>query len=194
MCVKLPSDEADMLEVSGVAAAKYEKYGERFLEAIRSFVQEHPGQVISSYQKDEQQEKGDEEESQDVGSRRKKAPKEKKLPFSLSGEEAASVHFGGLCPAVELRDRLKEVSTADNMKAVTGADITRYLQEEGFLEERKDDRGFMRIRPSKKGEEHGIQEEERISKAGNSYYIPIFPERIQKLVAEHYIRTGEEEA
>lgn len=34
MCVKKPSDRASMLEVSGVGEAKYEKYGERFLEEL----------------------------------------------------------------------------------------------------------------------------------------------------------------
>lgn len=35
MCVKKPRDRAQMLDVSGVGAAKYEKYGERFLECIK---------------------------------------------------------------------------------------------------------------------------------------------------------------
>ena len=34
MCVKKPTDRASMLEVSGVGEAKYEKYGERFLEEL----------------------------------------------------------------------------------------------------------------------------------------------------------------
>ncbi len=35
MCVKLPKDRGTMLDVSGVGQAKYEKYGQRFLTAIR---------------------------------------------------------------------------------------------------------------------------------------------------------------
>ena len=34
MFVKKPTDRASMLEVSGVGEAKYEKYGERFLEEL----------------------------------------------------------------------------------------------------------------------------------------------------------------
>ena len=38
MCVKKPTDRASMLEVSGVGAYKFEKYGERFLECVRKFL------------------------------------------------------------------------------------------------------------------------------------------------------------
>lgn len=34
MCVKKPSDKKEMLNVSGVGDAKYEKYGERFLACL----------------------------------------------------------------------------------------------------------------------------------------------------------------
>jgi ATP-dependent DNA helicase RecQ len=37
MCVKLPFDKKEMLEVSGVGEYKFEKYGERFLQEIVSF-------------------------------------------------------------------------------------------------------------------------------------------------------------
>ena len=47
MCVKVPQDKAEMLDVSGVGKAKYEKYGERFIEAIGSFLMENPDAVTS---------------------------------------------------------------------------------------------------------------------------------------------------
>ena len=37
MCIDQPKDKAGMLEVSGVGEFKFEKYGERFLEVIRSW-------------------------------------------------------------------------------------------------------------------------------------------------------------
>ena len=36
MCIVKPEDKEEMLSVSGVGEFKYEKYGERFLEAIRN--------------------------------------------------------------------------------------------------------------------------------------------------------------
>ena len=37
MCVKLPQNMQEMLNVSGVGAMKLEKYGQRFLDAIDEF-------------------------------------------------------------------------------------------------------------------------------------------------------------
>ena len=37
MCIDQPKDKAGMMEVSGVGEFKFEKYGERFLEVIRSW-------------------------------------------------------------------------------------------------------------------------------------------------------------
>ncbi len=47
MCVKKPSDEEEMLNVSGVGANKLKKYGQRFLEEIRKFCMERPNAVLS---------------------------------------------------------------------------------------------------------------------------------------------------
>ncbi len=47
MCVKMPSDEPEMLGVSGVGAAKIGKYGQRFLEEIEAFKLQHPEALTS---------------------------------------------------------------------------------------------------------------------------------------------------
>ena len=47
MCVKLPTDKENMLQVSGVGASKMEKYGQRFLDAIRTFLEMHPDEIVS---------------------------------------------------------------------------------------------------------------------------------------------------
>lgn len=47
MCVKKPSDEEEMLNVSGVGANKLKKYGQRFLEEIQKFCTERPGVTLS---------------------------------------------------------------------------------------------------------------------------------------------------
>lgn len=49
MCIKLPVNKASMMNVSGVGAAKYEKYGERFIEAISEFTGSDPN-VITNIQ------------------------------------------------------------------------------------------------------------------------------------------------
>lgn len=47
MCMKLPGSKPEMLNVSGVGTAKYEKYGQRFLEAIGDYRLQHPSAVVS---------------------------------------------------------------------------------------------------------------------------------------------------
>ena len=47
MSTKAPRDRSSMLDVSGVGEAKYEKYGERFIEAIKAFMNENQRAVTS---------------------------------------------------------------------------------------------------------------------------------------------------
>ncbi|MCI7321901.1 MAG: DNA helicase RecQ [Lachnospiraceae bacterium] len=56
MCTKLPKDRASMLNVSGVGAAKFEKYGQRFLDEIGAFSLQHP-EAVTSISEDENSEK-----------------------------------------------------------------------------------------------------------------------------------------
>ncbi len=56
MCTKLPKDKASMLNVSGVGAAKFEKYGQRFLDEIGAFSLQHP-EAVTSISEDENSEK-----------------------------------------------------------------------------------------------------------------------------------------
>ena len=54
MCVKKPSDEEEMLNVSGVGAKKLKKYGQRFLEEIQKFCTERPGVTLSMTEEGEE--------------------------------------------------------------------------------------------------------------------------------------------
>ena len=48
MCARLPLTKEEMLRVSGVGEYKFEKYGERFIDAIFDFVKEHTNQIKSA--------------------------------------------------------------------------------------------------------------------------------------------------
>ncbi len=52
MSVRVPHDRTSMLKVSGVGEAKYEKYGNRFIEAITSYLEEHP-EAVTGIEADE---------------------------------------------------------------------------------------------------------------------------------------------
>ena len=54
MCVKKPSDEEEMLNVSGVGANKLKKYGQRCLEEIQKFCTERPGVTLSMTEEGEE--------------------------------------------------------------------------------------------------------------------------------------------
>ena len=47
MCVKLPAARESFLNVSGVGVTKLDKYGQRFLDAIHTFLDTHPGEIVS---------------------------------------------------------------------------------------------------------------------------------------------------
>ena len=47
MCVRKPSNEEEMLDVSGVGENKLKKYGKRFMEEIQNFCRERPDAVLS---------------------------------------------------------------------------------------------------------------------------------------------------
>ena len=54
MCVKKPSDEEEMLNVSGVGANKLKKYGQRFVQEIQKFCTERPGVTLSMTEEGEE--------------------------------------------------------------------------------------------------------------------------------------------
>lgn len=54
MCVKKPSDEEEMLNVSGVGTNKLKKYGQRFLQEIQKFCTERPGVTLSMTEEGEE--------------------------------------------------------------------------------------------------------------------------------------------
>ncbi len=53
MCVKKPSNESELLTVSGVGENKLKKYGRRFLEEIQNFCMKRPDAVLSMAEDEE---------------------------------------------------------------------------------------------------------------------------------------------
>ncbi|MBQ6968542.1 MAG: DNA helicase RecQ [Lachnospiraceae bacterium] len=73
MSVKAPADKKMMLSVSGVGEAKYEKYGQRFIEAITAFIEDHP-ETVTSIIEDDAEENTQESPQDRVEDTRKKKP------------------------------------------------------------------------------------------------------------------------
>lgn len=176
MSAKVPQDKASMLNVSGVGEAKYEKYGIRFIDAISAFMNEHPDEVTSIM---------DENDDIDTTNLSKRERKPKKVPFYLNPEDVNNFKYNDLYLATEIKEELNRITTGENVKQIYGTDIFRFLAQAGYVEEQKID-GRIYQTQTELGIERGIVTTEKISKNGNSYNVLLYPKAIQKEIVEHY--------
>ena len=180
MCIKTPTDKNAILNVSGVGEAKYAKYGDRFIEAVKVFLETHPD-VVTSIR--------DEDVAVDANTMHQIKHKSNKVPFFLNPGDAEKYEYKDLCLISEIRDQLNSITTADNVKHLFGTDIFRLLTEMGYVEERKVD-GRDMPNQTDLGLSKGIGAVEKISKLGNTYTVLVYPPEIQKEIVEHYTREG----
>ncbi len=177
MSVKAPRDRAAMLNVSGVGEAKYEKYGERFIEVVTAFMDKNPEAVTSIM---------DEDNVTDVKARFQKKRKKHKAPFYLNPEDAEKFEYRDLYLLSAIKDELNRITSADNVKHIFGTDIFKLLTEMEYVEERQIDGRVVQIQ-TELGLSKGIVAIEKISKLGNAYTVLMFPPIVQKEIVEHYI-------
>ena len=176
MSAKVPRDRAAMLSVSGVGEVKYDKYGDRFMEAIAAFLNDNPDAVTSI------EENGVVSEER-IRSREK--GKKQKRPFYLNPEDCDKFAYKDLYRLSEIKDELNRITSADNVKHIFGTDIFRLLTSIGYVEERQIDGRFVQIQ-TELGVSKGIVTIERISKRGNTYTVLLYPPVVQKEIVEHY--------
>lgn len=183
MSVKAPRDRSSMLGVSGVGEAKYEKYGERFIEAITAFIDENPDSVTSI--------KDDDAADVRVKSARKR--KSRKGPFYLNPEDEEKFEYRDLYLLGEIKDELNRITSGNNVKHIFGTDIYRFLTEKGYVEERNIDGRSVQV-PTETGQTKGIIAVEQISKIGTVYTVLKYPHAVQKEIVEHYIEIRDQVA
>lgn len=177
MSIKAPTDKHTMLNVSGVGEAKYEKYGERFIEAVIAFMEEHPGTVTSIK---------DEDNAADAKTKPQKKRKNLKVSFYINPEDADKFEYQDLYLISEIKDELNRITSADNVKHIFGTDIFRLLTEMGYVEERQMNGRAVQIQ-TESGLSKGIETLEKISKIGNTYTVLMYPPEVQKEIVEHYV-------
>ncbi len=180
MSAKVPRDKAAMLNVSGVGEAKYEKYGDRFIEAITAFGEEHPDAVTSI----EAVEDPSGDPSREKGVPGKKVKKQKGA-FYLNPEDGDKFEYKELSLLGEIRDELNRITSADNVKHVFGTDIFRMLTGRGYVEERQIEGRSVQVQ-TEVGLSKGIVAVDKISKAGNAYTVLMYPPAVQKEIVEYY--------
>ena len=184
MSVKAPRDRSSMLGVSGVGEAKYEKYGERFIEAITTFIDENPDSVTSIK---------DDDDAADVRVKSARKRKSRKGPFYLNPEDEEKFEYCDLYLLGEIKDELNRITSGNNVKHIFGTDIYRFLTEKGYVEERNIDGRFVQV-PTETGQTKGIIAVEQTSKIGTVYTVLKYPPEVQKEIVEHYIEIRDQVA
>lgn len=184
MSVKAPRDRLSMLEVSGVGEAKYEKYGERFIEAITAFIDENPESVTSIK---------DDDDTAEVRVKSARKRRSRKGTFYLNPEDEEKFEYCDLYLVGEIKDELNRITSGNNVKHIFGTDIYRFLTEKGYVEERNIDGRSVQV-PTEIGQTKGIIAVEQTSKIGTVYTVLKYPHTVQKEIVEHYIEIRDQVA
>lgn len=180
MCLKVPTNEEQMLNVSGVGAVKFERYGEQFLAVIQQFCEKHVGEAIVTKSADLQ-------ETPNTEKRRKG----RKTEFALSKSEAQNFQYAELLLLQDIKEQMNSICGEDK-KPITIKAMFNYLQDLGYVSE-KYINGIWRKVISERGQEIGIREIEKQSKNATIYKELIYPEKIQHLLVEYYTSDNGEE-
>lgn len=184
MCVKLPSNEQEMYDVSGVAAIKFQKYGNDFLGTIIRFVADHPGSVISEYDKSST-------EDQPPTKQKKNRTGKKKQPFYLNASDMKQIEYSEYATVSEIYHRLISASSASDVRKLTYRELNQYLIGKEYIE-LVDVDGQQKKVPTDKGFSAGLMEMERYSeKTAQTYRVIRYPEHIQKEIASYFCHKVE---
>ena len=173
-----------MLGVSGVGEAKYEKYGERFIEAITAFIDENPESVTSIK---------DDDDAAEVRVKSARKRRSRKGTFYLNPEDEEKFEYCDLYLVGEIKDELNRITSGNNVKHIFGTDIYRFLTEKGYVEERNIDGRSVQV-PTEIGQTKGIIAVEQTSKIGTVYTVLKYPHMVQKEIVEHYIEIRDQVA
>ncbi len=172
MCIKLPFNKEEMLGVTGVGENKYQKYGQKFIDAIKEFTKDK--KEILFYENPQEEVK-----SEPVRSRKKKEE------FSLTKEMTEAIKPEGQVTVSQFVEQLNNMRDEERMKKLVVTRLTAKLREEGYLAEQYSTAFSKNITvPTKKGEQMGITKVRRISEKGNEYEVLMYNEEAQKQLLE----------
>lgn len=185
MCVRLPFDREEMLEVSGVGEHKFEKYGEQFLKEIKAYTGGEKEKLYFGDLAETEQYTGA-VENQSGRTRTRKA-KIEKVDFVIDKEQAEQFPYVERYLAPELAEKLNELRDTERIKKTSGAEIIRRAQEKGLSEECYVD-GMRRRIVTEKGKEAGLFIGTRMSKKGTEYEDIYYDEKAQRMVVAWFVK------
>ena len=189
MCVRMPVNRQEMMEVSGVGENKFQKYGQRFIDAVTAFSVSHPDSATAS--KLEEEDVPD--RSNPLQSRKWNGRKE---PFYIQPQDAKRFVYAEYYTISEMKDGLNQITSAENIKKATTTVIWDYLAAEGLVAEEEQEGRFVKF-PTEQGWERGIKAVDKVSQRGMAYQILMYPRDVQKMIVEYFIGSrgiGSDEA
>ena len=176
MCVKIPFDRNEMLQVSGVGENKFEKYGDKFLERILDFTNGEKEKLFYG-ELDEIT-----ESTTNAGRQLKKKAKEE---FYISPEmEEDKITYENECLISVIVNQLNDLRNPETMKKITGAELIRWMTNEGYIGEKLVD-GYRKKYVTEKGQQIDIKVGMRMSAKGNEYEDFYYGEKAQRMIVEH---------
>lgn len=179
MCRYLPQTEWEMMRVPGIGENKYKLYGERFL-AVTARALRQDGDRLREARK--------QLAVPDTASQSpKKYSKSGKMAFYLDKNQRGRVKISDTPVGVnDIARAMNELIDKQTMTCVTGKNINEWLLSSGYLSivERG---GVPQKRPTQKGIELGITEEEHIMQdSGVRFMCNVFSPDAQRFVVENY--------
>ncbi|MBP3198038.1 MAG: DNA helicase RecQ [Butyrivibrio sp.] len=176
MCIKMPSNEQEMLNVSGVGTNKFDKYGKGFLEKISEYSDKNPGIATSMHISDDS--------GEDAAPVKSKS-RAKKADFYLNAGDSQNFKYKELYYISEIKDELARICTAEDCKKPTITKIWEMLVSNGLT--REDDAGGIHIKvQTDAGRDAGIVTVDKESKSGVKYQLLMYPESVQKLIVDWF--------
>ena len=158
MVMKVPESKVEMLNVSGVSDNKYQKYGEIFLETIQKYKTEHP-EILEE--------------------------KQNRQPINISiVDNFVNKEYMYVS---EIKDEINRICEEANLRKTTVPKLMEILLSEGLLVKEQYE-GQSRKMFTEKGRNQGIEAIEKINAKGDHYISFRYPENIQRMLAEEWIR------
>lgn len=179
MCCKIPRNKQEMLEVNGIGDHKFEKYGEAFLTALRTFTADEKESY--TYEGYEDPDDNGSEAKQMLGKEKKK--RTGKEVFSITEEIYSSLVYEDSTTISDFVKMMNSYRDEKTMKALTTKTISEKLKEERYYIEEYID-GVWKKEVLPEGLELGIYPEERTAASGLQYTVLLYDKNAQKFIVE----------
>ncbi len=185
MCVKIPVNKIEMMQVNGMGERKFEQYGERFLARIQDFTGgEKEGYTYPKlFAMDDDADADGTQLFTDEAPLTEKKARGKKEEFSLTDEIEEKLTYTEEITISDFVSQINDVRDEKAMKRLTIKTVTEHLISDGYLET-KFVNGYTRTLLTEKGKALGIRAEEKVSKNGNPYEVFLYGENAQRFIVE----------